>query len=436
MLLFLEKQNVRKVDMINDELKYLKALELIPGLGPFRISKLLGDFSKPSNIFNAENEKLLSLKYIPKRITKQFIEKRSEIIQEAEKILLRDSDTAQRIFASFISLLDPNYPRHLKQVKNVAPPILYYKGNRDVITEPAIAIVGTRSPSQWAKEFAYKLGYLFAQKGWTIVSGMASGIDREAHLGALKAGGKTVAVMGCGIDKIYPKENTDIYWQITKNGCVISEYSFGTRPEPSNLKKRNRIIGALSKGIIVVEAPLDSGTFNTVRFALENSIPIFTPRPKIITHSSRGNVKLIACHEAYELSMKDFYEFINKKIKDWSLKKGRLLPIIKDKVYIASLCRENKALQFLIGLKENSFDRKINKEESQAEYRRLFKEFSAYLISSRNVETNVFFKSFLSEFDGKKALAERKKKLSDSLNKLIQQWIEKITVQKFINNNF
>lgn len=422
--------------MIEEELKYLKALELISGFGPFRISSLLEDFSKPSNVFLAKEEQLLSLKYIPKRIIKQFIKKRDDVLHQARKKMYKDIKTAQRISASFISILDSDYPKHLREVKNVSPPILYYKGNLEVIRERAISIIGTRNPSSWAKELAYRLGYLFAKKGWGIISGMASGIDREAHLGVLKAKGNTVAVLGGGVDKIYPKENADIYLEIAKHGCIVSEYSFGSRPEPSNLKKRNRVIVALSKGIIAVEAPIDSGAFNAIRFALENRRPIFTPRPTVLDHVSEGNIKLIACREAYELPKNNLYEFINDKIKNWSINKEKFLPITKDKNYIVSFSQEDKILWFLTELKKAQSIKNILKEKRESDYDKWFNEFQSYVASSQDAQNKEFFEDFLRKFHNKRFFLKSKQKLSDLLHKFINQRIEKIAVQKFINDNF
>ena len=422
--------------MIDRELKYLKALELIPGLGPFRISSLLEDFSKPSNAFLAKEEQLLSLKYIPKRIIKQFIEKRDDMLYQAEKKIHEDVKTAQRISASFITFLDSNYPEHFREVKNVSPPILYYKGKLEAIKKQAISIIGTRNPSSWAKELAYRLGYSFAEKGWAVISGMASGVDRAAHLGALNAKGSTVAVLGGGIDKIYPKENTDIYLEIVKNGCIISEYSFGSRPEPSNLKKRNRIIGALSKGIIVIEAPIDSGAFNAVRFALADERPIFTPRPTILNRINEGNIKLIACREAYELPKNNLYEFIDEKIKNWFINKERFLPITKDKNYKVSFSQEDRILWFLKELKEVASYKNISRGKRKSDYKKWFNEFRSYLDASQDTQAKEFFKTFLTGFRHERVLSKNKQKLYKLLNQFIDQRIEAVAMQKYIDNNF
>ena len=177
---------------------------------------------------------------------------------------------------NMITLLDLEYPQKLRHIYD-APVILYYKGNKDLLhNKNIIAMIGCRQCSQYGKEIAIKFSYELAKNKINIISGMAKGIDSYAHIGCMKAGGKTIAVLGNGLDQIYPKENIKLYNNIIeKQGLIVSEYVIGTRPNKLNFPARNRIISGLSNSIIVVEARKKSGTLNTVDFALEQGKDVF-----------------------------------------------------------------------------------------------------------------------------------------------------------------
>ncbi len=157
-----------------------------------------------------------------------------------------------------------------------SPKKLYINGNENLLNTTCIAIVGSREPTEYGKKVAKYLGFYLAKNGYTIVSGLAKGIDSYSHIGALNAKGKTIAVLGNGLDVIYPKENKGLEEYIIKNnGCIISEYDFGTKPQKKNFPARNRIISGLSKAVIVVEAKEKSGSLITVDFALEQGRDVF-----------------------------------------------------------------------------------------------------------------------------------------------------------------
>lgn len=180
--------------------------------------------------------------------------------------------------AEIIAYDDPRYPQTLLEL-NDAPPVLYAIGNTELLRQtPAIAIVGARNASIAGRKTASHLAYDLTQNGVMIISGMARGIDAAAHKGALFANdkhGATIAVLGTGVDEIYPKENTELYEQICAQGLVISELSIGTKAQISNFPRRNRIISALSDGVIVAEADLHSGSLITAKLALEQGKEIF-----------------------------------------------------------------------------------------------------------------------------------------------------------------
>src|SRR5208337_1332187 len=173
-----------------------------------------------------------------------------------------------------ITLFDKEYPEPLSHLDN-APPILYAKG--DLIEEDrfALAMVGSRIMSEYGRKIAADLSYELASAGLTIVSGMARGIDTVSHSGALNAGGRSIAVLGCGLDICYPAENKELMMAISRSGCVISEFPLGTPPERENFPRRNRLISGLSLGVLVVEATARSGSLITAGLALDQGKETF-----------------------------------------------------------------------------------------------------------------------------------------------------------------
>ena len=172
--------------------------------------------------------------------------------------------------------------------------MLYSKGNLKNINNESVAIVGSRMASIYGKKNAYYFSYELAKRNVNIVSGLAKGIDSYSHIGALKAKGKTIAVIGCGIDKIYPKENEKLYHEILKNdGLIISEYIVGTRPEKTNFPRRNRIISGISDAIIVVEAGAKSGSLITANHAINQGKEVWAIPGNINLANSVGTNELI-----------------------------------------------------------------------------------------------------------------------------------------------
>ncbi len=192
-----------------------------------------------------------------------------------------------------IKLVDEKYPENLKHIYS-KPQALYVLGNENLLNENSIAIIGCRNCSKYGAQNAYKFGYELAQKGFCIVSGFARGIDTYAHLGAVKAKGKTIAVLGCGLDVVYPTENKRLYIEILKNGgAIISEYPLGTKPEKHHFPTRNRIISGLSNGVLVIEAKKRSGSMITVEHALDQGKTIYALPGNITSDNSYGTNELI-----------------------------------------------------------------------------------------------------------------------------------------------
>jgi DNA processing protein len=193
---------------------------------------------------------------------------------------------------SLITMDDPSYPESLRETPD--PPLyLYIKGVLKSEDSNALAMVGTRRPTPYGRTVTYRLSGDLAAAGFTIVSGMARGIDTEAHRGALAAGGRTIAVLGCGIDVVYPPENRNLEEQIIRNGAVVTENPFGTQPESGYFPARNRIISGLSRGTVIIEASEDSGSLITSRYTLEQGRKLFAVPGNIGAWTSKGTNNLI-----------------------------------------------------------------------------------------------------------------------------------------------
>ena len=188
---------------------------------------------------------------------------------------------------------DKNYPESLKNIPD-NPKVLYVLGNERLLNEKSIAIIGCRKCTKYGAKNAYTFGYKLAEKGICVVSGLARGIDTYSHLGAIKVKEKAIAVVGSGLDEVYPKENIELYKSILRSGGVIvSEYPLGTKPERYHFPQRNRIISGLSNGVIVVEAKKKSGTLITVDFALEQGKDVYAIPGNITSEYSYTTNELI-----------------------------------------------------------------------------------------------------------------------------------------------
>ena len=244
-----------------DRTKAWIALSLLPHIGPRSILKLLEVFHGPEEILKAKRSDLVRLDILTKPqidslSTGADLDKVGEVLK-----------TVDKMDACIICLDDPVYPSLLKEITD-PPVVLYVKGDISDI-QPAIAIVGTRAPSHYGQEITFSLARDLSMRGVSVVSGLARGIDTIAHKGSLEGLGKTVAVLGSGIDVIYPSENKELAKQIQQKGAVISELPLGTAPDAKNFPRRNRIISGISLGVLVIEATIKSGAMITARFAGE-----------------------------------------------------------------------------------------------------------------------------------------------------------------------
>jgi len=244
------------------------ALTLTPGLGPTRSRKLVDYFSGVERIFRASLTELEAAGVLAESAQSIFTGKSLELAQQE---LARVNEARIRI----VPLDDPAYPVQLKEIYD-PPLILYIRGNADLLSQPGIAMVGTRHPTPYGSGMAERLACDLATRGLVIFSGLARGVDSSAHRGAVSAKGKTVAVLGTGVDEIYPRENNRLAEQILAlGGGIVSEFSLGTFPAPQNFPIRNRIISGLAAGVLVVEGAEYSGTRITARCALEQNRELY-----------------------------------------------------------------------------------------------------------------------------------------------------------------
>lgn len=270
------------------EEKYYKIwITLIKGIGIKRYINLIKKFKTIKNIFSASSKDLKNIQLIDEKLVQNILNPQNKILAKEHLVYM------ERNNIDIISIEDTEYPLKLLSIYN--PPIcIYIKGNKEIFKEKSIGIIGCRECTSYGKEIAQKFSYHLAKNKINIVSGLAKGIDSEAHLGATYAKGWTTAVLGNGLDTVYPKENYYLVDKILRNdGAIISEYPIGTRPEKMNFPARNRIISGISDGLLVVEAKKKSGTLITVDFALEQGRDVFLVPGNINSLNSEGTNDLI-----------------------------------------------------------------------------------------------------------------------------------------------
>ncbi|MBI4972056.1 MAG: DNA-protecting protein DprA [Candidatus Omnitrophica bacterium] len=270
-----------------NSLEALIVLSSVDGLGVQHLRKLLSVFRVPEAIFDIQDHRTLSeTAAISFELSRRILESRLQV--EPRKIL----DNCYQRGVSPIHFLDEAYPKNLAAIYD--PPILLYvKGTLLEEDRFALGVVGSRRASAYGIQVASRFAAELAEKGITIVSGLALGIDRASHEGALRVKGRTIAVLGSGVDVIYPKENRKVYETIIERGAVISESPLGTEPRPFHFPKRNRIIAGLSIGILVVEAGEKSGSLITARLATDEGREVYAIPGRIDSPYSSGTHRLI-----------------------------------------------------------------------------------------------------------------------------------------------
>jgi DNA processing protein len=276
----------------------------LPNIGPISLNRLLTEFGgDPVAILRADRRSLERVRGVGSETSAAVVG------WTAHFDLAREEERLAQAGATFITARDGGYPRMLKEITD--PPIgLYRKGSYE-FDAPCIAIVGSRRTTLYGQATAKKLGAELARLGFCVVSGLARGIDTAAHEGALSVGGKTAAVIGTGIDIIYPSENLDLYRRIAESGAVLSEFPFGRKADRQSFAMRNRIVSGMSEAIIVVESDVDGGAMITAKFAGEQGRLIFAVPGRIDQPSSAGCHQLIRDGATLLTSVDDLLSELN-----------------------------------------------------------------------------------------------------------------------------
>lgn len=268
-----------------DEKAYWVGFNLVRGVGAVRVKNLLDHFGKLEIAWDAPASALISAG-LPTRVVENFLVVRKQV--NLEVVMQRVADSGVQV----ITWDDAIFPRRLKEIDQ-PPPVLFVRGSINVEDDWAVSVVGTRRVTPYGRQVASEIARYLAQNGVTVVSGLARGVDAIAHQTAMQAGGRTLAILGSGVDTIYPPEHRKLAEDISRQGAVISDYPLGTQPESRNFPPRNRIIAGLSLATIVVEAGETSGALITAEFAVEQGRDVFAVPGSILTPQSEGTNRLI-----------------------------------------------------------------------------------------------------------------------------------------------
>lgn len=297
-----------------DQLVNLQLLLSIEGIGPIKIKNLLIKLKKFENVINSDYRTLSSVEGIGPNLAKRIVKaklNRSEI----ENLFNEKLNKLHKMNGRILTIWDSDYPQILKKIYD-PPLLLYFKGNFEESDKYSIAIVGTRNPTNYGKIQAENFASSLVEQKVTVVSGLARGIDSAAHSGALKNNGRTIAILGNGLDIIYPPENRKLRDEISEKGILISENEIGTKPDAQNFPRRNRIISGLSLGTLVIESGASGGAMQTAAFALDQNREVFALPGNIGLTQSEGTNLLIQKGEAkLVLNVEDIFSELELKLK-------------------------------------------------------------------------------------------------------------------------
>lgn len=315
------------------DLKYWVYLNYFPKFGPIRFKKIIKNFDNMENAFNAHYKELISAG-IEENIVMEFIAFKNKMELTPDQIM----ENLEKENIKVITIKNNLYPNLLKEIYN-PPPVLYYKGNIDLNNEFSIAVVGTRKYTNYGQEVTEHIVKDLARNNLTIISGMAIGIDTLAHLSTFESSGKTIAVLGSGLDKqnIYPATNRYLADRIILNkGGIISEFPPGTPPLKHHFPQRNRIISGLSLGTLVIEAGKKSGALITANYALEQNREVFAVPGNIYADNSQGPNNLIKMGAKTVTCAEDIMETLNLAHATSYIKNKKIIPESEEEKIIIS----------------------------------------------------------------------------------------------------
>lgn len=288
------------------ERQYWLGFSLVAGVGPVRIRRLLEHFGSLKEAWEGSSEALRS-----SGLDQRTLANLSQVRQQAD--LSAELARLDKLGMALLTWDDPEYPPLLAELKQIdqAPPVLYLRGTLTDSDRWAVAVVGTRSISPYGRQVTYQIVRELASNGITIVSGLARGIDAEAHMAALATGSRTIAVMPCGLDRVYPVEHRKLASQIVDKGALVSVFPLGTQAESKNFAPRNQVMSGLARGVLVAEAKDRSGALMTARYALEQGREVFAVPGNITAQGSAGTNKLIQDGAHPVLSGNDVLDVLN-----------------------------------------------------------------------------------------------------------------------------
>ncbi|MBL1211629.1 DNA-processing protein DprA [Geminocystis sp. GBBB08] len=275
--------------MIEDKEKiYWLAWSKIKGIGVVSLKKIYEHFGSLQDAWHKSTEELIIIDGIGKKLCNLIKDEKQKI--DPDKLYLKHLEKNP----NFWTLNEPEYPQILLEIPS-PPAILYYQGEKKLFENinPLIGIVGTRKPTEHGRKWTYNISKILAENGFTVVSGLAEGIDTMAHRGCLDGGGKTIAVLGNGLDRAYPSHNRQLMSEIAEKGLILTEYDYGSQPERGNFPARNRIVAGLCRAILVMEAPEKSGALITARYANEFNRDVYTLPNTPDNLKARGCLRLI-----------------------------------------------------------------------------------------------------------------------------------------------
>lgn len=301
------------------ELKYWIGFTMVPGVGPARLGLLLQAFGSLEAAWNAPAVGLKAAG-LDSRTLASLEKRRASLNLDAEL------DKLDRAGVRALCWDDESYPALLREIDD-PPPVIYVRGDLLPQDRTAVAVVGTRKASVYGREATNRLVTDLAHNGVTVVSGLARGIDTAAHKAALEAGGRTIAILACGLDMVYPAENATLAREVARHGALISEHPLGVKPEASHFPRRNRIMSGLSLGVLVVEASLDSGSHITVRCALEQNREVFAVPGSIFAPGSQGTHRWIREGAKLVTRAEDILEELNVAAMGQQLQLQDSLPV-------------------------------------------------------------------------------------------------------------
>lgn len=327
-----------------EDLKYWVALHRILGLGRVRFSLLQRHFPSMEEAWNAGAGELKAAG-LDGKLASRIVSERADISPDEEmERLARNKVTP-------LTRDDPAYPQRLKEIYDL-PPVLYVRGELKAPDEWCLSVVGTRRPTPYGRQVAEELSYALSRNSICIVSGLARGVDSIAHRAALDAGGRTLAVLACGLDIVYPPEHAKLALEVAERGALVSDYPLGTQPRGDFFPRRNRIMSGLSLGVLVVEGDVKSGAMITARMALEQNREVFAVPGSIFSVQSRGTNSLIQQGAKLVRKVDDILEELNLTMVPQQLEMKESIPatdtesallrhISREPIHVDEVCRES-----------------------------------------------------------------------------------------------